>query len=148
LVAKLIRRIFLITSNFYFGLIQITDCKQRSTLLDYDDVFKNINEYYATPITTQIEDDAESDDEVNSDSEIEYKPYLNEIEEEREIRLEISCMILNGSTVDQIEQKYPTYYSKEKMLIGFAHFFHATHKGTDHPFFSGIIHTKYINIED
>jgi hypothetical protein len=123
------------------------DCEQKSTLLNDDDVFKNIKEYYASPIATQTEDDVESD-EVNSDVEIEYDLYLNETEEEREIRLDISCMILNGSTVDQIEQKYLAYYSKEKMMIGFAHFFHTTHNGTDHPFFSGIIHTKAVNVED
>jgi hypothetical protein len=47
----------------------------------------------------------------------------------------------------QIEQKYHTYYKKEKMMIGFVHFFHATHNSTDHPFFSGIIHTKAVNVE-
>jgi hypothetical protein len=124
------------------------DCEQKSTLLDDNDVFKNINEYYTTPIATQTEDDVESDDEVNSDVEIEYDPYLNETKEEREIRLDISYMVLNGLTVDQIEQKYPAYYSKEKMMIGFAHFFHATHNDTDYPFFSGIIHTKAVNVED
>jgi hypothetical protein len=30
-------------------------------------------------------------------------------------------------------------------MIGLAHFFHATHISTDHPFFSGIIHTKAVN---
>jgi hypothetical protein len=126
----------------------MTDCKQKSTLLDDDDVFKNIKEYYAIPITTQTEDDTESDDDIDSDLEIEYVPYLNESEEEREIRQDISCMILSGWTVDMIEQKYPTYYSKEKMMIGLAYFFHATHIGTDHPFFSGIIHTKAVDVED
>jgi hypothetical protein len=125
-----------------------TDCKQKSTLLDDDTVFKNINEYYATPTTTQTEDNTRSNDEVDSDPEIEYELYLNETEEEREIRLDISRMILNGWTVVQIEQKYPVYYNKEKMTIGLAHFFHATHIGTNHPYFSGIIHTKAVNVED
>jgi hypothetical protein len=57
------------------------DCEQKSTLLNDVDVFKNINEYYATPIATQTEDDVESDDEVNSDVEIEYDSYLNKTEE-------------------------------------------------------------------
>jgi hypothetical protein len=72
---------------------------------------------------------------------------LNETEEERKFR-DISHIILNGSAVDQIEQKYPTYYKKEKMMIGLSHFFHATHIGTDNPFFSGIIHTKDVDVED
>jgi hypothetical protein len=33
-------------------------------------------------------------------------------------------------------------------MIELAYFFHSTHIGTDHPFFTDIIHTKAVDVED
>jgi hypothetical protein len=51
---------------------------------------------------------------------------MNKTDEERRIR-QISRIILNGWTVEEIKKNYPTYYEKEKMVIKLAHFFHMIH---------------------
>jgi hypothetical protein len=57
-------------------------------------------------------------------------------------------MVLHGLIVKQIKLNYPINCAKEHTMIGLAQFFHATHTGTDHIFFSDLIHTKLVDVED
>jgi hypothetical protein len=43
---------------------------------------------------------------------------------------------------------YPTYYLKEKTMIGSAHLFHASHTDNNHPFFAGIVHMKAVEVQN
>jgi hypothetical protein len=74
----------------------VTDSEQNSTLLD-DEVFENINEYCNTGEVSEIDTtaDIEVESEDDTDQELENLPYLNEADEERRIRLDISPLILN-----------------------------------------------------
>jgi hypothetical protein len=64
-------------------------------------------------------------------------PFKKETSEDRLVRLNISRMIFNGKSLENIKWKYPNYYAKEKAVIGLEHMFHANHAGSDHPFFCG-----------
>jgi hypothetical protein len=50
--------------------------------------------------------------------------------------------------VHLIHRKSFQQYVKERMMIGLAHFFPPVYTGSDHTFFSCLIHTKAVDVED
>jgi hypothetical protein len=54
--------------------------------------------------------------ESRSDTKLQFQGilYLNETDEERRIRLDVSRIILNDSIVEEVKRNYPKYYKEKR----------------------------------